>query len=111
MKGSVPDSKPHLMICPLCEEGELCLPDGILIRCDSCRRTIVNAVLRTLEQIATLPDTLGEHACECGHPEMRHLPDGVFHCPACGSEVIPLEASSAHVGPHTKEKAPWPTSQ
>ena len=86
------------MICPLCEEGELCLPDGILIRCDSCRRTIVNAVLRTLEQIATLPDILGEHACECGHPEMRHLPDGVFHCPACGSEVIPLGAGSANFG-------------
>ena len=23
--------------------------------------------------------------CEYGHPEMRRLPDGVFHCPACGS--------------------------
>jgi hypothetical protein len=111
VKGSVPDSKPHLTVCPLCEQGELCLPDGILIRCDSCRRTIVAAVLRTLEQIATLPDTLGEHACECGHPEMRHLPDGVFHCPACGSEVIPLEASSAHIDPYSKEKASWPTSQ
>ena len=26
MKGSVLDSKPHLMIYSLCEEGELCLP-------------------------------------------------------------------------------------
>jgi hypothetical protein len=53
-------------------------------------------VLRTLEQIVALPDALGEHACECGHPEMRHLPGGVFHCPACGSEVVPSRASSAH---------------
>jgi hypothetical protein len=49
----------------------------------------------TLEEIVSLPDALGGHACECGHPEMRRLPDGVFHCPACGSEVIPLEAGSA----------------
>ena len=89
MKGSVSTSKAHLMICPLCEEGELCFPGGLLIRCDSCRRYIESAVMRTLEQLATLPNPLGEHACECGHPEMRRLPDGVFHCPACGSEVVP----------------------
>jgi hypothetical protein len=23
---------------------------------------------------------------------MRRLPDRVFHCPACGSEVLPLKA-------------------
>ncbi|HEX2183234.1 MAG TPA: hypothetical protein VHH10_13200 [Rubrobacteraceae bacterium] len=34
---------------------------------------------------------VGYHACECGHPGMRLLPDGVFHCPACGSEVLPIE--------------------
>ena len=28
---------------------------------------------------------------ECGHPEMCRLPDGVFHCPACGSEVLPAK--------------------
>jgi ribosomal protein L37AE/L43A len=39
--------------------------------------------------MATLPVSLGAHACECGHPEMRRLPDGVFHCPACGSEILP----------------------
>jgi ribosomal protein L37AE/L43A len=31
-----------------------------------------------------------ELACECGHPEMRRLPDGVYWCPACGSEVPPV---------------------
>ena len=100
MKGSVPASKPLVIMCPLCEAGELSLPDGILVRCDSCDRAIESAVARTLEQIVVLPDALGEHACECGYPEMRRLPDGVFHCPACGLEVTPLEASPIDVGPH-----------
>jgi hypothetical protein len=25
---------------------------------------------------------------------MRHLPDGVFHCPACGKEVLAVETTS-----------------
>ena len=29
---------------------------------------------------------------ECGHPEMRTLPDGVYHCPACRSEVLPTKS-------------------
>jgi hypothetical protein len=52
------------------------------------------ATLLTLEQIIALPDALGRHACECGHPEMRLLPDGAFHCPACGAEAFPIEAVS-----------------
>ena len=31
----------------------------------------------------------------CGHPEMRCLPDGVFHCPSCDSEVLPTDAHAA----------------
>jgi hypothetical protein len=50
-------------------------------------------MLEALREIAALPDSLGSHACECGHPEMRLLPDGVFHCPACGCEVLPLTVS------------------
>ena len=46
-------------------------------------------ILETFRRMATLPVSLGAHACECGHPEMRRLPDGVFHCPACGSEILP----------------------
>ena len=99
MKGSVSVSKPHLMICPLCEEGELRLDENGSARCDSCARVVGDALLRTLEQVVALADALGKHACECGHPEMRRLPDGVFHCPACGAEVIPLEAGSAHIRP------------
>jgi hypothetical protein len=64
-----------------------------LAGCDLCGRNLDKAVLRTIEQIVALPDAVGDHACECGHPEMRRLLDGVFHCPACGSEVLPLEAS------------------
>jgi ribosomal protein L37AE/L43A len=99
VKGSVSTSKARLMICPLCEEGELCLARTGSARCDSCVRTVEGVVVRTLEHIAGLPDALGGRACECGHPEMRLLPDGVFHCPACGAEVIPLEASSARIHP------------
>jgi hypothetical protein len=25
---------------------------------------------------------------------MRRLPDGTFHCPSCGAEVLPVEATS-----------------
>ena len=99
MRGSVSTSKAHLVICPLCEEGELRLDRTGSARCDSCVRAVEGVVVRTLEHIAGLPDALGKHACECGHPEMRRLPDGVFHCPACGAEVIPLAASSARIRP------------
>jgi hypothetical protein len=50
-------------------------------------------VLKTLEQIVSLPDAIGSHACECGHPEMRHVAEGVLWCPGCGSEVLLLSAS------------------
>ena len=85
-------SKPNSIICPACGRGELGTRGLDLAECDSCRRDIEGAVLRTLEQIVALPDALGEHACECGHPEMRRLPDAIFHCPACGSEVLPIGA-------------------
>jgi len=52
---------------------------------------LLGSVLETLQEIVGLPDALGAHACECGHPEMRELPDGVFHCPARRSEVLPAE--------------------
>jgi len=55
------------------------------------------AIVETLKQIVALADALGKHACEeCGHPEMRLLPDKTFHCPGCGSEVLPI------VGPIAK---------
>jgi ribosomal protein L37AE/L43A len=101
---------PDARVCPLCEMGEL-HHYGSLARCDSCGRAVEGDVLKTMEQIASLPDVLGKHACECGHPEMRRLPDGVFHCPACGSEVIPpkrppiLRNSQATVNGGVREAA------
>jgi len=48
----------------------------------------------TTGQIIALSDALGRHACKRGHPEMPRLPDGVFRCPSCGAEVLPIEAVS-----------------
>src|SRR5918995_2163767 len=83
-------SRPNRIVCPACGSGRLQLQGLEPARCDSCGFSVEDAMFRTLEQIAALPDALGAHACECDHPEMRRLPDGVFHCPACRSEVIPL---------------------
>ena len=98
-------SGPGTIVCPACGRGELSTRESDLAECDSCGRDVEGAVFRTLEQIASLPEVLGKHACECGHPEMRRLPDGVFHCPACGLEVVSLEASFCSYHPHVgKEK-------
>lgn len=90
--GSV--SKQNCMVCPFCESGELLLLDAGFARCRSCASPLLGSMLNTLRDIIQLPDALGAHACECDHPEMRRLPDGVFHCPACRSEVLPTEATS-----------------
>jgi len=34
---------------------------------------------------------------------MRRLPDGVFHCPACGSEVLPLDDSREPTSEHRSQ--------
>ena len=86
-------SNTYSMICPYCGIDELeCSAQG-MARCTRCARPISTQVLKTLEQIVSLPDAIGSHACECGHPEMRYLADGVLWCPGCGSEVVPLSAS------------------
>src|SRR5215203_655641 len=86
-------SRPGRLVCPACEVGEL-QPHGgahMAASCDACNCAFNGAVLRILEQIAALPEAQGKHACEeCYHPEMRLLPDGTFHCVACGSEVWPI---------------------
>lgn len=84
-------STAHHITCPFCESGELVSAGGDFARCSSCSLALVGSVLETLREIVGLPDVLGAHPCECEHPEMRQLPDGVYHCPACGLEVLPVE--------------------
>ncbi len=88
-------SASNFIVCPLCEVGELQAFGRDSARCGTCGCLLAGETLETLLEIARLPDALGNHACECGHPEMRRLPDGVFHCPACGSEVVPIEDTAA----------------
>ena len=96
--GSPTASRADEIVCPGYGCGQLQPPRGFLSRlaeCDRCRRAFDKTIVETLKQIVTLPEALGEHSCECGHPEMRRLPDGVFHCPACGSEVLPVSTPEA----------------
>jgi ribosomal protein L37AE/L43A len=95
VKASPEASRSDYLICPVCQAGELHPFGGECARCSSCGCILGAAMLLTLEQIIALADALGKHACECSHPEMRRLPDGTFHCPSCGSEVLPIEALSS----------------
>jgi hypothetical protein len=95
MRSSSLASGPRALVCPLCEVDQLRPSGNNSARCASCAGLVSGAMLETLRGISALPDALGKHACEeCGHPEMRPLPDGTFHCPACGSEVLPINAPS-----------------
>ena len=108
MKESSLASRSRSLVCPLCEVGELKPSDQDSGRCDCCEGSVSGAMMETLRQVTALPDSLGRHACEeCGHPEMRRLPDGVFHCPACRSEVLPIDASSTPSRPDEPAQAYW----
>ena len=85
-------ARPHRVTCPFCESGTLVFFGPGLARCGSCGLPLLGSMLETLRDLVGLPDALGVHPCECGHPEMRELPGGVFHCPACGSEVLLVQA-------------------
>ena len=100
MKGSALASRPHAVNCSICEAGELFFLGGNSARSTTCGGHLGGALLKTLRERVALSDTLGEHACVCGHPEVRCLSDGVFYRPACGFEVIPLQGDSTHTG-HT----------
>ena len=92
MRSSSVASKPDSLVCPLCEASKLHPSGRDAMSCESCGGSLSGAMLETLWRISALPDALGSHACECGHPEMRLLPDRTYHCPACGSEVLPIGA-------------------
>lgn len=99
MRSSSLASQPNALVCPLCEVGRLRSSGRVSSRCDSCSAHFGEALVKLLNHIVGLPDATGRHACECGHPEMRRLPDGTYHCPACGSEVLPVDAPSGFSGP------------
>ncbi len=84
----------HSLRCPFCELYELEPSGHDSAHCPSCGASLSGELLATLRQITGLPLVLGKHACECGHPEMRLLPDGVYRCPACAAEVTPISHSS-----------------
>jgi hypothetical protein len=107
MKGSSLASRSGYLVCPLCEIGQLRIVGHHSDRCESCGSSLSGAMLDTLRRISALPDALGRHACECGHPEMRHLPDGTYHCPSCGSEVLPIDAQVALSEPEEHGEAWW----
>jgi hypothetical protein len=64
---------PHRFVCPSCEAYELEPHGRDSVVCPRCGR-LAWVVLKTLREISALPDAMGAHACECGHPEMRRLP-------------------------------------
>jgi ribosomal protein L37AE/L43A len=98
-------SNTNSIICPYCGIDELERSDEVAARCTRCDHPISTQVLKTLEQIISLPDAIGSHACECGHPEMRRLADGVLWCPGCGSEVVPISASEMRSGSESASEA------
>jgi ribosomal protein L37AE/L43A len=101
VRSSASSSHSHLIVCPICEVGELRVLGRESARCECCGWLLHGTTLEILQEIVGLPDALGSHACECGHPEMHRLPDGVFHCPACGSEVLPVETVPPSASPPT----------
>jgi ribosomal protein L37AE/L43A len=101
------DATSHPLTCPFCEVYELRPFGHNSLRCESCGGVLSGVLLETLSQIARLPDAIGRHACECGHPEMRRLPDDVYWCPACGSEVLPVTAPPVAWKSADRSEAYW----
>ena len=83
------------LTCPFCEASDLNDFGRNSTRCSTCGGILGGEFLVMLRRIVGLPASAGLHACECGHPEMRLLPDEVYRCPACGSEVVPVSAGMA----------------
>lgn len=100
-------SNTDFTVCPCCGICSLDRgPQGVA-RCTRCDPPISAQLLETLEQIGSLPDVLGNHACEFGQPEMRRLDGDVVRCPACGSEVLPFSPSLARSEAGSKSWAYW----
>jgi ribosomal protein L37AE/L43A len=100
-------SRAHHIVCPFCESGELASVGPGFARCGSCGLPLLGSALGTLQDVIGLPDARGSHPCQCGHPEMRRLPDGIYHCPACGSEVLPIEITLGPKRTHLGSASAW----
>jgi ribosomal protein L37AE/L43A len=101
------DAMSRAMTCPFCEAYDLRPFGHNAVRCDACGGVLSGPLLETLRAVIGLPEAMGYHACECGHPEMRRLPDGVYRCPACGSEVLPVTAPSVEWKSSDRSEAYW----
>jgi ribosomal protein L37AE/L43A len=75
------------VLCPFCASGELRAVNASLARCARCGGAMSHDFYDAFLEIRALAEAEGKHACECGHPEMRRLPDGVYRCPSCAAEV------------------------
>ena len=75
------------VVCPLCESEGMFQIHPFLARCTECEDTISYGFFNTLRQVRNLRDARGKHPCECGHPEMRRFPDGVYRCPSCSTQI------------------------
>ncbi len=100
-------SEAYPILCPLCEVDEMLMLSPSVARCDSCEYTMGGELIGTLRGMTALPEAVGRHACECGYPEMRLLPDGVYHCPACGDEVAPADAPAVEWKTKDRPEAYW----
>jgi hypothetical protein len=67
-------SRPLSIFCPVGESSELSSNGASMTRCDECGYALIKDVLEMVRQIAALPEVVGEHACDSGHPQMRLLP-------------------------------------
>lgn len=94
-------------ICPFCESANLEAFGRNSVRCRTCGGILGGELLEALRTIVALPVTVGRHACECGHPEMRLLPDDVYRCPACGAEVVPVSAGAPTWKSPDQSEAYW----
>jgi hypothetical protein len=78
VKASALVSGSHSIICPSYEAGKLRSAGHNGVQCLLCDYAPSRGLLEALQQIITLPDALGSHACEeCGHPDAVPAPKKV----------------------------------
>ena len=61
-------SRPLSIFCPVGESSELSSNGASMTGCDECGYALIKDVLEMVRQIAALPEVVGEHACDSGHP-------------------------------------------